>query len=343
MILAGDIGGTKTVVALFQEEGEGLHLVRDATFQSKDHTSLEDIASAFLQANPVPVHAGCFGVAGPVVAGAVRTTNLPWHLDEPGIAAAIGAPKVKLLNDLEAAAYGMLHLRPEEFAALNPAAAPARQGNVAVIAAGTGLGEAILHWDGHQHLPMASEGGHADFSPRTDLEIDLLRYLRDRQGGHVSWERVLSGPGFHKVYSFLRDRGDFPEPPALADQLRAAPDPSAVITQTGLAGHDPLCVATLDLFATLYGVEAGNLALKCLAVGGVFIGGGIAPKMLPALERGGFLLAFTDKGRLRTFLKTLEVRVALNPRAPLIGAAYFALRLAREERSKPPAQSPPRP
>jgi glucokinase len=197
---------------------------------------------------------------------------------------------------------------------------------VAVIAAGTGLGEAMLYWDGQHHHPLASEGGHADFAPQTDQEIELLKYLRAKCGGHVSYERVLSGPGFSNVYTFLRDRGYYPEPPWLAEKLQGG-NPNVIITQLGLAGEDPLCVATLDLFCTLYGAEAGNLALKCVAVGGVFVGGGIAPKILPALQKGGFLRGFTDKGRFSELVKSIEVSVALNPRAPLLGAAHFARRL----------------
>lgn len=233
---------------------------------------------------------------------------------------------MKLLNDLEATAYGMLHLSSDELCVLNRGTRPGRRGHAAVIAAGTGLGEAMLYWDGHRHHPLASEGGHADFAPRTDQEIELLRYLRAKVGGHVSLERVLSGPGFYHVYCFLRDSGYAPEPPSLAEKLRVA-DPNPVITQIGLAGEDPLCVATLELFSTLYGAEAGNLALKCVATGGVFVGGGIAPKILPALQGGSFLRGFTYKGRFSEFMNSIEVSVALNPETPLIGAAHYGLQL----------------
>jgi glucokinase len=328
MILAGDIGGTKTVVALFEEAGNELKQVRDATYPSKEHQSLEQILAKFLQDQPArpKLRAGCFGVAGAVIDGKCRTTNLPWQLDERDLARAIGAPRVKLLNDLEAAAYGMLYLRPDELSVLNPGLQPKRKGNIAVIAAGTGLGEAMLYWDGQHHHPLASEGGHADFAPQTDQEIELLRYLRAKFNGHVSFERVLSGPGFLNIYEFLRDKGYHSEPAWLTEKLKTG-NPSVTVTQVGLAGEDPLCVATLDLFTFLYGAEAGNLALKCVAVGGVFVGGGIAPKMLPALQKGGFVRGFTSKGRFSDMMKSIEVSVALNPRAPLIGAAHFALRL----------------
>jgi glucokinase len=261
-------------------------------------------------------------VAGPVFDGKCRTTNLPWELDETVLAQAINAPRVKLLNDLEAAGYGMLHLAAEDLCVLNPSGHPHRKGHAAVIAAGTGLGESILCWDGQHYQAMASEGGHVDFAPRTDQEIELLRYLRAKVGGRVSFERVLSGPGFYDLYCFLRDRGHAPEPRALAERLRGV-DPDPIITQLGLAGEDPLCVATLELFSTLYGVEAGNLALKCLPTR-VFVGGGIAPKVLPVLQNGSFLRGFTDKGRFTEFMKGIEVSVALNPAAPLIGAAHYA-------------------
>jgi glucokinase len=328
MILAGDIGGTKTVVALCEQKSGQLQVVRDATFKSQEHASLEEILLLFLGQGPRPtLRAGCFGVAGAVIEGRCRTTNLPWELDERVLAPAIGAPRVKLLNDLEAAAFGMLFLRPDELCVLNPGVQPRRKGNVAVIAAGTGLGEAMLYWDGQRHHPMASEGGHADFAPQNDQEVELLRYLWGKLGGHCSYERVLSGPGFHNIYRFLRDRGYYPEPAWLADRLKTG-DPSAIISQVGLAGEDPLCVATLNLFSLLYGSEAGNLALKCVSVGGVFVGGGIAPKMLSILQNGSFLRGFTNKGRFSELVKSMQVSVALNPRAPLLGAAHFALSLS---------------
>jgi glucokinase len=327
MILAGDIGGTKTVLALFEETGQGIRPLREAIFKSRDHKSLEEILALFLQSESgLSLRAGCFGVAGAVIDGRCRTTNLPWQLDEQVLALAIGAPRAKLLNDLEAAAYGMLFLGPDELSILNEGARPKRQGNIAVIAAGTGLGEGMLVWDGRQHHPVASEGGHADFAPRTDREIDLLRYLRAKLDGHVSCERILSGPGFYNVYTFLRDTGVAPEPPELAAKLKTG-DPSATITQLALAGSDPLCVLALEMFCEIYGAEAGNLALKCMAVGGVFVGGGIAPKILTALQDGSFMRGFTDKGRFDELLRGVEVRVALNPKAPLIGAANYALRL----------------
>ena len=326
MILAGDIGGTKTMLALFEEKGTSLNRVRGTTYANREHGTFEEILTLFLKGAPSSsVHSGCFGVAGAVIDGRSRMTNLKWELDEKALAKATGAKQVKLLNDLEATAYGMLHLSPDELKPLNPAGQK-QTGNVAVIAAGTGLGEAMLFWDGSEYLPSASEGGHSGFAPRTDLEIELLRYLRTKLKGRVSYERVLSGPGLLNIYHFLRDTGHGTEPDWLAEKLKRG-DPSATISQLGITGEEPLCTDALDLFSSIYGAEAGNLALKCLSVGGVFVGGGIAPKILPALERGSFLQSFSDKGRFSPLLKVMELKVSLNPRAALLGAAYYGLRL----------------
>ncbi len=327
MLLAGDIGGTKTVIALFEETADGLHEVRSETYSSQAHGSLREILAKFLQADTgQKLTAGCFGVAGPVIEGRSKITNLPWELDERVLAEASGAPRVKLLNDLEAAAYGMLVLAPDEFAVLNPGATPARQGNIAVIAAGTGLGEALLIWDGEKHIAVATEGGHADFAPRDTLEIQLLTYLAEKYGEHVSYERVLSGPGLFDLYGFLRQQSSTPEPAWLTEQIQSG-DPSAAVTEAGLAERDPVAVQALEVFTSLYGAEAGNMALKCLAVGGVVVGGGIAPKILPALQQGSFMQGFADKGRYRRLMESIPVKIALNPRAPLIGAAHYASQL----------------
>jgi glucokinase len=312
---------------LFALEGDGIRLLREEVHPSAEYGSLEQILGLFLGQSPPPLEAGCFGVPGPVLDGESRTTNLPWHLAEKSLQKATSSREVKLLNDLEAMAYGMLFLSPEQLSFLQ-GKSPAGKGNIAVVAAGTGLGEAILYWDGTRYHPIATEGGHTDFAPRTDQEVELLHYLREKVGGRVSCERVLSGPGFTSVYEFLRDRGYYPEPAWLAERLKTDL-PNAVITEIGLAGQDPLCEATLDLFISLYGAEAGNLALKCLALGGAYIGGGIAPKLLPVLQRGPFLEGFTDKGRFRDLMRSLPVAVCLEPRAPLLGAAHYAARLAR--------------
>lgn len=327
MILAGDVGGTKSVLALFERVGDGLRQIGEESFRNEEFASFGDVLSKYLRdKGALALSAGCFGVAGTVIDGRCRLTNIDWEVDEGSLARAIRASRVKLLNDLEAAAYGMLFLRDEEICALNPGQDPSRKGNVAVIAAGTGLGEAMLFWDGKWHHPIASEGGHADFAPRTDQEVALFRYLSTKFGGHVSYERILSGPGLVNVYRFLRDTGYAAEPAWLRERLGEG-DPGATVSEIGLAGGHPLCVAALELFSSVYGAEAGNLALKCLAVGGVFVGGGIAPKILPALENGSFMRGFVDKGRFSDLLKGMRVSVALNPRAPLLGAAHYALRL----------------
>jgi glucokinase len=328
MILAGDVGGTKVVLALFDDGGGELRLLREATFASREHASFEELLAAFLgRGSASAVRAACLAVAGAIVDGACRVTNLPWTLEEAALARMTGAAHVKLLNDAEAAGYGVLHLRPDECAVLQPGTEPRRQGNIAVLSCGTGLGAAMLYWDGARHQPIASESGHADFAPRTDQEIALLRHLRDKFGGHVSYERVLSGPGLHNIYMFLRDSGYAPEPPWLAEQLGTG-DPTATIARVGLAGEEALCTATLDLFSSIFGAAAGNLALHCLAVGGGFIEGGVSAKILPALQRGRFVRGFTEKGRFSGLLKGIEVRVALKPRTPLLGAAHVALGLA---------------
>jgi len=325
MILAGDIGGTKTVIGLFEKAGNWLHVIREETFPSQSYGSLEAILDQFKgSGSRSPLHAACFGVAGPIIEGKSKATNLPWELDERALAAALHVSRVKLLNDLEAAAYGMLQLDPTDLCVMQPGLP--RKGNIAVIAAGTGLGEAILHWDGAQYYPMATEGGHTDFAPRNDLEIGLLRYLQ-KEFGHVSYERVLSGPGLFNIYRFLRDSGIAPEPEWLRTRI-AENDPGAMISEIGLTGDDPLCTKVLDLFASIYGAEAGNLALKALAIGGVYVGGGIAPKILPKLQGGTFTNAFSDKGRFAELLRSIEVKVALNLRAPLLGAAHYGLMLS---------------
>jgi glucokinase len=325
LILAGDVGGTKTILALFEPTSSGVRQVRDAVFHSGAGRSFDDMVTEFLGPESGALHAACFGVAGPVIGGRAQITNLPWLLDEAALAALTKAPRVKLLNDLEATAYGVLFLRDEDRGVLNAGTTPERKSNIAVIAAGTGLGEALLYTDGTHFHPVASEGGHADFAPRTDEEIELLRYLRGRFRGHVSYERVLSGPGIYNIYCFLRDAHGAPEPAWLAENL-ASGDRSATIAESGVAGSDPLCVKTLELFSVVYGAEAGNLALKCLALGGVFVAGGIAPKILPVLRNGSFMRGFTDKGRFAPLVERLPVSVSLNPRTALLGAAHFALR-----------------
>jgi glucokinase len=320
MILAGDIGGTKTVLTLCEEGGPGLALCREEVFPSQSAPTFETLALRFLDAaGRPPIRAACFGVAGAVVEGRSKATNLPWELDEGRLASVLGVPRVRLLNDLEAAAYGVLVLEPESIETLQPGSPPKGGATMALIAAGTGLGEAIMAWDGTGHRVLPSEGGHADFAPRTPLEVALWAFLR-AELGHVSYERVLSGPGFFNVYRFLRQHRSHREPVWLAERL-AAGDPSAAVAEAGLAGRDPVCAEALRLFVAIYGAEAGNLALKVMAVGGVFVGGGIAPKILAALRAPEFVEAFVDKGRLAGLMRSIPVHVVLDPRAPLLGAA----------------------
>lgn len=325
-LLAGDIGGTKTKLALYECRGENLQCVHANSYASSRFAAFDRVVSDFLTQVPSPIGAACFGVAGPVSEGRCQTTNLPWVLDEEELVASTGIPRIRLLNDLQAMALGLLRLSPEQLIELNPDA-QTRNGNKAVVAAGTGFGEALLYWDGQIHHAIATEGGHADFAPNTPEEDGLLLYLRNQFGGHVSYERILSGPGLYNVYQYLRDRDGARESPALIERLQAGGDPGQVIGQFGLDQGDRLCLDSLRLFASIYGAEAGNWALKTLAVGGVLIGGGIAPKILSVLQGGEFWSAFCRKGRFAGLLKSLSVKVSLNPDAGLLGAVHSAASL----------------
>ncbi len=317
MILAGDIGGTKTVLATF---GEGPDPVRTQEFKSGDFASLEAVIDAFA---PERVAAACFGVAGPVIGDSAKITNLPWTIATPSLTQRLGGARVTLLNDLQATAFGMLALPAAKFAVLQAPATAATDGTIAVIAPGTGLGEAVLVSVAGEYRALPSEGGHADFAAMTDDEFELVRFLRKRHGDHVSNERVLCGAGIGDLYSFERERSTAPEPAWLARQI-ASGDRNAAVSQAAVAGTDPCCVAALDRFAALLGAEASNLALRSLALGGVVIGGGIPPKVLPILQRGGLIERFNAKGRFSNWTRALGVRVALEPRAALFGAAHHA-------------------
>ncbi|HXV68208.1 MAG TPA: glucokinase [Nitrospira sp.] len=344
MILAGDIGGTKTNLALYEWTDRRVEPVRCESFLSADYKSLEDILAEFLAPPkvsmpaetdgqekepeapaPVPVAAACFGVAGPVIENHSRTTNLAWVVDGSIIAKQFDIPHVRLVNDLEATAYGLLLLRPDEVEVLNPGAPPKKRQALALVAAGTGLGEGILFWNGTAYQPMPSEGGHADFAPNNDAEIELLRYLRG-QYLHVSYERLLSGPGLHAIYEFLRDTKKN-EPTWLAEKIKAG-NPAAEIAEAGLKGQAEIARQALDLFASIYGAEAGNLALKALSLDGVYVGGGIAPKLIKKLKDGTFMQAFVNKGRYKRLMSNIPVRVVMNPQTALLGAASIAGALA---------------
>ena len=322
LVLAGDIGGTKTNLALFSVRGEKLHSETVRTFQSKRYSGLIPVLQEFLAGSDRAIDAASFGIAGPVVDGKVKTPNLPWMIDTAELRRALKLEAVTLLNDLEAAAYGIVTLENDEFCTLNEGTMR-HSGNKALIAAGTGLGQAILYDDGHHFHPLASEGGHGDFAPRNELEIELLRYLIGRFG-HVSYERVVSGPGLFNIYRFLKDVRGIEEPKWLTDRLAAADDASAVISKAALAGEAEICVKTLDLFVSIYGAEAGNLALRAKSVRGLYVGGGIAPKLLDKLKDGAFMRAFVDKGRYTDLLAATPVQVVLNEQAALRGAAYYA-------------------
>lgn len=329
MILAGDIGGTKTRLALYHP-GRPPRVVAEKTFPSREHDRLESIVAAFRAVHPDPIEAASFGIAGPVRDGRSATTNLPWVVESPALAALLGLPAhaVGLLNDLEATAWGLMALGPDDLRTL-AAGSPDAEGNSAMIAAGTGLGEAGLFWDGRRHRPFATEGGHADFAPRGPVEDALLEWLR-RRHGRVSWERVVSGPGLVNIHAFLCETRRKPAPGWLAEAMEIG-DAAAAISEAGLAGGDTEATEALDLFVGLYGAEAGDLALKMMALGGVFVGGGIAPRIIERLAAGGFMTAFLAKGRMESLMQSMPVRVVLNDRAALLGAALHAGRDDRGE------------
>ncbi len=322
-ILAGDIGGTKSVLAIFEKEGDTLNVAAHEQFASRDFSDFTDVVNLFLEKAGHPkIDAAVLGIAGPVIGGVCRTTNLPWVIETKSLQQQLGTSGVKLLNDLEATAYGMLYLDESQFVSLNPDAVTA-DANRAVIAAGTGLGEALLYRDGEGFHPVGTEGGHTDFAPVTPQQDRLLHWLRSRYPSHVSVERVLSGPGIYTLYRFLAESGFAPEPAFMQDLPEDA-DPSAMVSKGALEYKDRLCSETLRLFTEIYGQEAGNLALKTLALGGLYIGGGIAPKILPFLQEETFLNAFVHKGRFEPLLRQVEVKVSLEPETALMGAARYA-------------------
>ena len=322
LILAGDIGGTSTRLAYFNTTDGTFETVVEKRFPSRESGSLEEIVSRFATEHGLTADRACFGIAGPVRNGHVRTPNLPWSVDSAVLSRILGLPSVRLLNDLEANAYGIDLLEPDDLTVLNPGV-PDPTGTIAVVSAGTGLGEALAYWDGTAHRPLSSEGGHADFAPRNELETELMLFLR-REYGRVSTERVVSGPGLCNIYRFLRDMQNLPETAMIAGAMRLE-DPAAVISRGALAGECPLCSQALDLFVSLYGAEAGNVSLRVLATGGVYLGGGIAPKIIERLKEPGFMMAFCSKGRLSPLLENIPVRVILNDRTALLGAARCAV------------------
>ncbi len=327
MILAGDVGGTKTILALYEADGDGWRCIKKTRYSSLGHSTFTGLLQDFLANGPAhAIASACLGVAGPIVDGDCVATNLPWVLRRREIGNCIGTEKIRLLNDLEATAWGILDLPAADFITLNPGAEP-RPGNSAVLAAGTGLGEAIVAWNGETYQVLASEGGHCDFAPGSDQEIALLQFLWKKYPDHVSYERLLSGEGLGNIYQFLQASGHAPVQPVIAQRMGES-DPAAVIGEAGVAGSDALSVAALSLFCRIYGAEAGNLALKCLPYAGVYLAGGIAAKILPFIARGDFMDGYLAKGRYRAALKQSPVNVCTNQEVGLLGALAFGARLS---------------
>jgi len=329
MILAGDVGGTKVHLALYNFDAGRLKPVRHQKFPAHEFANLDAVVNKFLQAegdrpaeDKSQIAAACFGCPGPVRDGHLKLTNLPWVLDAKDLRQSLGIEHIFLINDLEANGYGIPELAPESVFTLH-AGDPAAVGHRGLVSAGTGLGEALLIWDGKQHRPIPSEGGHCDFAARNEREIALLQYLRQTLNGRVSFERVVSGIGIKNVYAYLRDVEKLHEPQWLKDRL-ANEDPNAVIGSCAEDGSSSICFETMKIFTGAFGAEAGNVALKVLAMGGVYLGGGIAPKILKTQQNGTFLQAFLDKGRLSPMLQSMPVRVILDDTCALLGAAAFA-------------------
>jgi glucokinase len=324
-ILAGDVGGTKTRLGLFEMRQGRLHLLIEKIYLSKNYKGLENILVHFLRGQK-GIAAACLGVAGPVTEEVIIATNLPWWIDIQSLQRVLSLKKVEVINDLVANAYGISVLKKRDFEILN--VGKIKKGNQALISAGTGLGEGILFWDGKQHVPSPSEGGHAEFGPRNHLELELFHYLSSRFD-HVSYERVLSGEGLFHIYQFLKDSKKFGhEPPWLSEKMKGE-DPPEVISEMARLKKNKLCVKALDLFTSIYGAAAGNLALQVMAIGGVYIGGGIAPKIIWKLKDGTFVKAFKDKGRLSHIVAPIPVKVIMNEKTALLGAASRAITLLK--------------
>ena len=321
IVLAGDVGGTNTRLAYFELINSRPKQLAMEVYPSRQYGGLEEIVERFTDTHAQTPSAACFGIAGPIKNRTCKTSNLPWVVKGEVLDDCLQSGQVGLLNDLEANAYGIAALDQRDVILLSPGQ-PNPGGNRGLISAGTGLGEAALHWNGDGYQPLSSEGGHVDFAPRNDVEIDLLAYLLESYD-HVSYERVLSGPGLHNIYKFLVATGRGEEPAWLRKNLEQH-DPAAIISRAALEQHVPVCETALNLFVSIYGAEAGNLALKVLAMGGMFIGGGIAPKIIEMLRRPSFVSAFWSKGRMTALLKEIPIRVIVNDQTALLGAAQVA-------------------
>jgi len=322
-LLAGDIGGTKTILALFSPELGPYQPIEKVTFSSSSYESLDEILQVYLRDRTEVIRSASFGIAGPVGQGRVQTTNLPWVIEAEALSQDLGGAPVRLLNDLQAIAGAIPFLRPEDLETIHTGT-PAPHGTIGVIAPGTGLGEAFMVWDGKRYRAYPSEGGHTNFSPANPLELELLTYLLPRLG-HVSCERVCSGMGVPNIYNFLRDSRGLPEPGWLREDLEAADDPTPLIFKAAAEHQVEICTRTVEMFIDILASEGGNLALKTLATGGIYMGGGIPPRIIPQLKASNFMATFSDKGRFDKMLAGVPVHVIVYPQAALLGAACDAL------------------
>lgn len=324
LCLAGDIGGTKTNLGLFGLGEERPVLEVMESYASAEASGLNELVERFLSGRQETVSAACFGVAGPVTRGTVRATNLPWVVSEAEIAHRFGWERVSFINDLTATAYAVPVLRDSELHVLNAGRADP-EGTIGLVAPGTGLGVGLIAVKGGSFEPLPSEGGHVEFAPKDRREIDLLLHLLEKMP-HVSVEKLASGPGLFTIYSWLRQYRGLPEPAWLTERIEAG-DPSEVVSEIGLRERDPIAVEALELFVSIIGSAAGNLALTAMTTGGIYLGGGICPKIQPILKRGGFMVSFAAKGRFTELLKNVPVKVILNDKAALLGAACRAFSL----------------
>jgi glucokinase len=323
MILAGEIGATRTRLAAYESESNTLNKVVERIYMSQQEPGLADIISNFVKTEGIPVHSACFGAAGPVRRGRCKISNLAWTIDSLDLASLLRLKSVGLINDLEAFAYGIDGLESKDFVTLSAGTEDA-VGNRAVISARTGLGVAGLYWDGFRHHPFACEGGHSSFAPSNEIEIELLQYLHQKYG-RVSCERVLSGPGIKNIYDFLSDTKKAEEPDWLHEQLRTAQDAPALISQVALENKAAICERTLSIFVGIYGSQTGDCALNFMSTGGIFIGGSIAAKIVPRMKDPIFMQSFLDKGRMQSLLRDVPVKIVLNDDSGILGAARYTL------------------